>query len=87
MEVVDAIDDGCAGSACDAIVVGFANSAESGDVVFDEEVLSQIRNTLFGDDEVGFESEDGVAHALDLFFFNLEDAVPVFFFADLDIGL
>lgn len=87
MEVVDAVDDCSSGGACDAVVVGFADAAEGGDVVLDEEVLGEIGDALFCDDEVGFQGDDGVGHSFNLLFFDLQDAVPVFFFRDFDVGL
>jgi len=39
---VDVVDDGGAGGASDAVVVGFADAAEGGDVGADEKVLGEV---------------------------------------------
>jgi hypothetical protein len=44
-EVVDAIDDGGAGRARDAVVVRLADAADGGDVVLDEVVLGEVCST------------------------------------------
>jgi hypothetical protein len=41
-EVLDTVDDGGADSEGDAVIVGFSDAAEGGDVSFDEVVLRQI---------------------------------------------
>lgn len=87
MEVVDAVDDGGSGGARYAVVVGFADAAEGGDVVLNKEVLRQVRDAFFCNDEVGFHGDDGVGHGFYLLFFDLQDTVPVFFFRDFDVGL
>ena len=35
------------------------------------------RDTLLGDDEIGFEFDDFITHCLDLFLLDLKDLVPV----------
>lgn len=44
-------------------------------------------HTLFSDDQIRFEFDNGIAHGLDLFLFDLQDPVPIFFFANLYVGL
>lgn len=87
MEVVNAVDDCGSRGARDAVVVGFADAAKSSDVMLDEEVLRQVRDAFFCDDEVGFQGDDGVGHGFHLLFFDLQDAVPVFFFRDFNVRL
>ena len=45
------------------------------------------RNTLLGDDQVRLESDDGIAHGLDLLLLDLQYPVPVLLLADFDVGL
>ncbi len=74
-------------SAGDTVVVGLTNAANAGDIGFEKVVLCQIRDTLFGEDEVRLELDDLFAHGLDLLLFDLEDLVPVFLACDFDVGL
>ena len=44
-------------------------------------------NSLLGEDEVGLELDDALAHGLDLLLFNLEDPVPLVLALDLYVRL
>jgi hypothetical protein len=44
-------------------------------------------DTLLCDDEIRLQSNDSIAHGLDLLFLNLQYPVPVLLFADLNVGL
>ena len=44
-------------------------------------------DTLLGNDKIRLQSDDGIAHSLDLLLLDLQYPVPVLFFADLDVGL
>ena len=44
-------------------------------------------HALLGDDQVGLDGQDGLAHGLDLLLLNLQDAVPVLLLGDLNVGL
>ena len=56
-EFVDAIDDGGAGNAGDAVVVGLLGPSQRSDAGFDQIVLSQVGDSFFCDDDVGFKLE------------------------------
>ena len=45
------------------------------------------RNTLLGDDKVGFEFKDFITQCFDLFLLDLQDLVPICFLCDFDIRL
>lgn len=45
------------------------------------------RNTLLGNDQVRLDSENSIAHSLDLLLLNLQNAVPVILLGNLNIGL
>jgi hypothetical protein len=47
----------------------------------------RTRNTLLGENEIGLELDNLLAHGLDLLLLDLQDAVPVRFLGDLDIRL
>lgn len=65
---------------------GFANLAGSvRKIGYDFEQLT--RYALLGNDEIRLDGNNGIAHSLDLFLFNLQDSVPVLLLGNLDIGL
>ena len=67
-----------------AVVVRLSYATQSGNIVLEEEVLSKVGNTLLGDDKVGLDGDDGVAHGLDLLLLNLQHTVPVLLLGDLN---
>jgi hypothetical protein len=99
----DRVDNGGTGGSCDTVVVRLADAANGCDVGLDEVVLGKIyltlvvpctvhkkeltANTLLRDDKIGLQSNDGIAHSLDLLLLDLQYPVPVLLFADLDVCL
>jgi len=49
--------------------------------------MSHTTDTLLSNDEIGLQSDDGIAHLLDLLLLDLENPVPVLLFADLNVCL
>mmetsp|Transcript_105015 Transcript_105015/g.146424 ORF Transcript_105015/g.146424 Transcript_105015/m.146424 type:complete len:230 (-) Transcript_105015:806-1495(-) len=70
-----------------AVVVRFPDAADHGAATLHQEMLSQIRDALLGDDQVRFHFQDVVTDASHLFLLLLQELFPVGFFGDLDIGL
>ena len=62
----------------DTVVVRLADASDGADARLDEEVLSEIGDALFGDEQVGLELDDVVADALDVLLLELKNATVFF---------
>ena len=86
LEVARVVGDRGARGARDAVVVGLADAADARDTRLVEVVRGKLGDALLGDDQVGLQGDDGVAHALNVLLLLLQDEVPVLLLHDLDLG-
>eukprot|EP00128_Syssomonas_multiformis_P003160 Colp12_sorted_trinity150504_noHs@31453 len=72
LELLSAVDN--SGTACtgNAVVISLANAAKSSNIVLDEVVLGKIGQALLGNDKVGLELNDVLAHSFNLLFLELK---------------
>mmetsp|Transcript_121343 Transcript_121343/g.288294 ORF Transcript_121343/g.288294 Transcript_121343/m.288294 type:complete len:320 (-) Transcript_121343:555-1514(-) len=70
-----------------SVVVSLPNSANHRHATLHQEVLCQIRHSLFCNHKVWLHLEDVVTHSSHLFLLLLQQLFPVGFLGDLDVGL
>lgn len=87
LDLFGSVDNFGAGYSGDSDVVGFSDTADAGDVAFEEEVLGEVGYTFFGDDDIGFPLEDVVAHEGDLFHFLFEGVAHGVLGFEFHVGL
>ena len=87
LELFGAVNNGGSGGAGNTVVIGLTETAEDGAVsVLEELVESEIADTLLGDDDIGLDLEDGVAHALDFDFLHSEGLLEILFLGEFHVG-
>mmetsp|Transcript_41206 Transcript_41206/g.36542 ORF Transcript_41206/g.36542 Transcript_41206/m.36542 type:complete len:366 (+) Transcript_41206:689-1786(+) len=81
------VDDLSTSDSGNSVVISLSDTTNAGDVLLKEVMLSQIRNTLFSDDDIGLVLHDVVAHIGDFFHFFLEGRRHVIFLGHFHVGL
>ena len=71
----------------DAIVVRLAHAADCGDASLAQVVLREVRDTLFGNDEVGLVRDNVGANLGDILFLLPKEHIPIFLVSQLDVCL
>ena len=74
LQFFGAVDNGRTARPGDAVVVALTKSPDGRNAGLQQEVLSQVRDALFGEHQVWFQGNNVVALFADVFFFQLEKA-------------
>jgi len=70
-----------------SVVVGLTDTSDDSAVsVFHEEVLSSVRDSLLGDDNIRLDSEDVFAHLADFLLFHVKCLLEIVFLCELHVG-
>jgi hypothetical protein len=72
---------------CKSVVVSLSQATDSCDAGLNQEMLRQIGDTLFREDNVRLQTDQIVADLLDIFFFQLQNPRKVLLVGDLNVSL
>jgi hypothetical protein len=87
LKFLRAVDNGGARDTGNTVIIGLTDTTDDCAVsVLEEEVLSSVGNTLFGDDNVGLDAENVFAHFADFLLFHLKSFLEVVFLGELHVG-
>ena len=87
LNFVRATDNSGTDGSGNAVVVRLAQATKGGNIGLGQIVLRQITHTLFGNDNVGLVRNDITAHVGHVFFFQLQQSIPILVVGDFHIGL
>jgi len=87
LELGGSVDNGGTSASSDSVVISLTKTSETGDVsTLEEVVLSCVRDTLLGDNNIGVKLEDGLTDTLDLDFLHSKSLLEIFGVSELHGG-
>ena len=86
LDLLWSVDNGGTSDSGDSVVIGLSDSTHDRDVLLHQEVLGNVRDSLLGDDDVGLDTHNVLAHTEDLSLFHGKGLLKVVFLGELHVG-